>query len=104
MRTDNAGQYNYKVVRQFAVMTVVWGIVGMLVGVIIAAQMAWPELNFDVPWLSVRAPASAAHQRRDLCVRRLRAVCDLVLCRAAYLADPAVLRRPGCLHFLGLAG
>ena len=28
-----AGFYNYKVVRQFAVMTVVWGIVGMLVGV-----------------------------------------------------------------------
>ena len=24
--------YNYKVVRQFAVMTVVWGVVGMLVG------------------------------------------------------------------------
>jgi cytochrome c oxidase cbb3-type subunit 1 len=44
--------YNYKVVRQFSVMTVVWGIVGMLVGVIIAAQMAWPELNFGVPWLS----------------------------------------------------
>jgi cytochrome c oxidase cbb3-type subunit 1 len=33
-------------------MTVIWGIVGMLVGVIIAAQMAWPELNFGVPWLS----------------------------------------------------
>ena len=38
--------YNYTVVRQFAIMTVVWGIVGMLVGVIIAAQMAFPELNF----------------------------------------------------------
>jgi len=38
--------YNYKVVRQFAVMTVVWGIVGMLVGVIVAAQLVWPELNF----------------------------------------------------------
>ena len=37
--------YNYKVVRQFTVMTVVWGIVGMLVGVIIAAQLIWPELN-----------------------------------------------------------
>ena len=37
--------YNYKVVRQFAVMTVIWGIVGMLVGVIIAAQLIWPELN-----------------------------------------------------------
>ncbi|GAB4507398.1 MAG: cytochrome-c oxidase, cbb3-type subunit I [Sulfuricaulis sp.] len=44
--------YNYKVVRQFAVMTVIWGIVGMLVGVLIAAQMAWPALNFDIPWLT----------------------------------------------------
>ena len=42
--------YNYKVVRQFAIMTVVWGIVGMLVGVIIAAQMVWPALNLDLPW------------------------------------------------------
>jgi cytochrome c oxidase cbb3-type subunit 1 len=33
-------------------MTVVWGVVGMLVGVFIAAQLLWPELNFNVPWLS----------------------------------------------------
>ena len=32
----------YKVVRQFAIMTVIWGIVGMLVGVIIAAQLVSP--------------------------------------------------------------
>ncbi len=44
--------YNYKVVRQFAIMTVVWGVVGMLVGVVIAAQLLWPALNFDIPWLS----------------------------------------------------
>jgi cytochrome c oxidase cbb3-type subunit 1 len=44
--------YDYGVVRAFSIMTVVWGIVGMLVGVIIAAQMAWPELNFGIPWLS----------------------------------------------------
>lgn len=44
--------YNYKVVRQFAIMTVVWGIVGMLVGVIIAAQLVWPWLSFDQPWFS----------------------------------------------------
>ncbi|MDP1905853.1 MAG: cytochrome-c oxidase, cbb3-type subunit I [Pseudomonadota bacterium] len=37
--------YNYKVVRQFSIMTVVWGIVGMLVGVIIAAQLIWPTLT-----------------------------------------------------------
>ena len=44
--------YNYKVVRQFSIMTVVWGVVGMLVGVIIAAELLWPDLFFGVPWLS----------------------------------------------------
>lgn len=44
--------YNYKVVRQFAVMTVVWGIIGMALGVFIAAQLVWPALNFDLPWTS----------------------------------------------------
>jgi len=49
---STAEAYNYKVVRQFTVMTVVWGVVGMLVGVIIAAQLAFPVLNFDLPWTS----------------------------------------------------
>lgn len=44
--------YNDKVVRQFAIMTIVWGVVGMSVGVFIAAQLAWPALNFDIPWLT----------------------------------------------------
>ncbi len=49
---DSAIKYNENVVRQFALMTVVWGVVGMAVGVLIAAQLIWPALNFDVPWLS----------------------------------------------------
>ena len=44
--------YNYRIVRQFAIMTDVWGIVGMGIGVWIAAQLAWPALNFDLPWTS----------------------------------------------------
>jgi cytochrome c oxidase cbb3-type subunit 1 len=44
--------YNFDVVRQFTVMTVIWGIVGTLVGVLIAAQLIWPALNFDTPWLT----------------------------------------------------
>jgi cytochrome c oxidase cbb3-type subunit 1 len=48
----SAGAYNDTVIRNFAVMTVVWGIVGMLVGVILAAQLMWPALNFDTPWLT----------------------------------------------------
>jgi cytochrome c oxidase cbb3-type subunit 1 len=47
-----ADTYNDRVVRQFAIMTIVWGIVGMLVGALIAAQLLWPALNFDVPYLS----------------------------------------------------
>jgi cytochrome c oxidase cbb3-type subunit I len=39
-------------VRAFALVAVLWGIVGMLVGVIIAAQLTWPELNLGIPWLS----------------------------------------------------
>jgi cytochrome c oxidase cbb3-type subunit 1 len=44
--------YNDKVVRQFAVMTVIWAIVGMAVGVLIAAQLLWPDLGGGIPWLS----------------------------------------------------
>ena len=39
-------------VRWFALAAVLWGVVGMLVGVIIAAQLAWPALNLGIPWLS----------------------------------------------------
>ncbi|ACV25954.1 cytochrome-c oxidase, cbb3-type subunit I [Kangiella koreensis] len=49
LKKDN---YNYKVIRQFAIMSVVWGIVGMAVGVLIAAQLMFPALNFDTSWLS----------------------------------------------------
>ena len=44
-------QYDDAIVRLFASASVIWGIVGMLVGVIIAAQLVWPELNVH-EWLS----------------------------------------------------
>jgi len=44
--------YDDAVVRQFALASVVWGIVGMLVGVLIAAELTWPDLNLGIPWLS----------------------------------------------------
>lgn len=41
-------QFNYdnKIVRNFAVATIVWGLVGMSVGLLIATQLIWPEMNF----------------------------------------------------------
>jgi cytochrome c oxidase cbb3-type subunit 1 len=44
--------YNYTVVRLFAVTTVMWGIVGMGLGVLLAAQLYWPALNFDTAWFT----------------------------------------------------
>src|SRR3546814_18271599 len=51
-RAKTAATYNAKLVHQFTVATVFWGIVGMGVGVFVAAQLYWPALNLDIPWLS----------------------------------------------------
>lgn len=37
--------YDFDIVRKFSIMTIVWGIVGMAVGVLIASQLVWPGLN-----------------------------------------------------------
>ncbi len=47
-----ASVYDDTAVRLFAIAAVVWGVVGMLVGVYIAAELAWPDINFGLPWLS----------------------------------------------------
>ncbi|HEY8521060.1 MAG TPA: cytochrome-c oxidase, cbb3-type subunit I [Gammaproteobacteria bacterium] len=44
--------YDDHVVRLFLLAATVWGVVGMAIGVLVAAQLAWPSLNFDVPWLT----------------------------------------------------
>ena len=47
---DTSG-YMDDVIRYGAIITVFWGVVGFLVGVVIAAQLAWPVLNIE-PWLN----------------------------------------------------
>ena len=44
--------YNDHVVRLFLLAAAVWGIVGTALGVLIAAQMAWPWLSFETSWLT----------------------------------------------------
>lgn len=44
--------YDNKIVRDFAIATLVWGVVGMLVGVLIASQLFAPDLNFSIPFLT----------------------------------------------------
>ena len=45
-------EFNDKVVRQFLLATVLWGVVGMLVGVLVATQLNFWEVNFKTAWLS----------------------------------------------------
>lgn len=42
--------YDNKIVKYFAYATLIWGLVGMLAGVLIALQMAWPVFNFNLPF------------------------------------------------------
>jgi cytochrome c oxidase cbb3-type subunit I/II len=45
-------KYDNQIVKMFSIATVVWGLVGMLVGVIAAIQMYVPALSFDLPYTS----------------------------------------------------
>jgi cytochrome c oxidase cbb3-type subunit 1 len=50
--SEEATSYNYTVVRQFALLSIAMGVIGMLVGVYAAAELAWPWLNFDIPYIT----------------------------------------------------
>ena len=41
-------QYNYDIVKKFTIVSIIWGILGMVTGVYIASELAWPFLNFDI--------------------------------------------------------
>lgn len=45
-------QYDNAIVRNFAYATLLWGVVGMTVGLLLALQLIFPALNFDTPWLT----------------------------------------------------
>jgi len=45
-------KYDNKIVKNFMFATILWGIVGFLVGLIIAIQLYWPALNLGIPWLT----------------------------------------------------
>lgn len=44
--------YDNKIVRNFAIATIIWGVVGMLVGLIVALQLVSPDLNFSTQYIT----------------------------------------------------
>ncbi len=51
-KTARQDTYADATVRAFALAAVLWGVVGMLVGVVIAAQLAFPDITYGIPFLS----------------------------------------------------
>jgi cytochrome c oxidase cbb3-type subunit I/II len=45
-------RYDNAIVRKFLLATMLWGVVGMLVGLIIASQLADWRLNLGIPWIT----------------------------------------------------
>ena len=50
--TSVSQQYNYEIIRKFAIAAILWALFGMSVGVYIASELAWPFLNFDNPYIT----------------------------------------------------
>lgn len=44
--------YDDAIVRKFVLATLLWGVVGMSVGLILALQLPFPELSFGLPWIT----------------------------------------------------
>jgi len=49
---DDKPNYNMGPVKFASIAAVFWGIAGFTVGLIIALQLAFPALNFDLPWMT----------------------------------------------------
>jgi cytochrome c oxidase cbb3-type subunit I/II len=45
-------KYDDAIVRKFVIVTIIWGIVGTLVGLLAATQLAFWQANFSIPWLT----------------------------------------------------
>ena len=45
-------KYDNRIVRAFAIATVVWGIVGMLVGLLAAVQLFFPDANLNFQFIT----------------------------------------------------
>jgi cytochrome c oxidase cbb3-type subunit I/II len=42
--------YDNRIVRDFGVASIIWGLVGLIVGLLAALQLVFPELNFGIPY------------------------------------------------------
>jgi cytochrome c oxidase cbb3-type subunit 1 len=51
-QTKDSPEYQFDVVKWFGIMAVVYLVVGALLGVYIASELAWPFMNLDIPYIT----------------------------------------------------
>jgi cytochrome c oxidase cbb3-type subunit 1 len=49
---DGRPNYNYGPIKFAAIASLFWGVAGFLVGLYLALELAFPVLNFDLPWIN----------------------------------------------------
>ena len=52
LEIDGRPNYNMEPVKFATVAAMFWGIAGFTIGLVIALQLAFPDLNFDLPWIN----------------------------------------------------
>ena len=60
--------YDNEIVRKFTLATVIWGLVGMLVGLIIATQLYVPALNLQYSLFNFRQDKTTSYKCSDFCI------------------------------------
>jgi cytochrome c oxidase cbb3-type subunit I len=50
--SGSTASYEDRIATAFTACALIWAVVGMAAGVYVAAQLVWPELGFEQPWLS----------------------------------------------------
>ena len=89
-------------IRAVVIATVFWGVVGFLVGVLIASELAWPLLNLDLEWTTFGRLRPLHTSAVIFAFGGNALIATSLLRRAADLPRPAVRRRAGLVRVLGL--
>jgi cytochrome c oxidase cbb3-type subunit 1 len=96
-------EYDDAILRRFTVATVVWALFGFSAGVVIALQLAYPQLNLDLPWTTF-GRLRPLHTSAVVFAFGGNALIDLALRRAAHLPGAALGGQPRLVRVLGLPG
>ena len=83
--------YDDQIVRMFSWATIIWGVVAMLVGVIIAIQLAFPAANLGIEFLSFGRLRPLHTNAADLRVCGQCGLCGYLLLNPAALQSAYVL-------------